>query len=530
MERALIYLRVSTKDQARKELPIESQRLRCIEFAKNKNLTVDELNDIYVDRGISGRSLESRLGLQEMLKRCKRDENVKAVIFYDISRLARNLLDYQIVRKQLQNHGVSILSATEAISGEDTPSAWMAENLTALFAEFRSRQDGEKIKNSMKAKAENGVYPGYARYGYKNVQEQTSSAKSKRWMEPDEEQAPWVQKCHALFATGLYTLDELASKLQVDGMPSPKRGKLHASLIHQILRDDLYVGVIRWGGVVNYNGKHKHLISKELFQRNQSILDARNANADRKRKYFFILRSAGTTCGECGARVTGGYHKGRSGKQYKRYSCTKRISRKPTNCRQSVIDADELEKNFETIFKRVQLTDSFAEKLRKRIREVLDRDNETDKKLFETLSKKLENNRESQKRLLEKYAEDKVDDDMYEGAVAKYKETEIQLKDEIQRLDNRLNQVREVLEIAIGLTNNCYKAYKKAPNDELRALLAKTFFKKIEVRNGIVSNVELNDPFYFLAKDKVKKVKEFSEAYTGGDGENRTPVRECSYT
>lgn len=190
MNRALIYLRVSTKDQANKELPIESQRIRCLEFAKTKQLQVDELSDIFVDRGISGRSLNSRIGLQELLKRCKHDKNISAVIFYDISRLARNLLDYQVVRKQLQNQGVTILSATEAISGDDTPSAWMAENLMALFAEFRSRQDGEKIRNSMRNKAEQGIYPGYARYGYKNVQQKISSAKSKRWMEPDESQAP----------------------------------------------------------------------------------------------------------------------------------------------------------------------------------------------------------------------------------------------------------------------------------------------------------------------------------------------------
>ena len=517
MERALIYLRVSTLDQARKELPIESQRSRCLEFAKSKELRVDEVNDVYVDRGISGRSLGSRVGLQELLKRCKQDKSVTAVIFYDISRLARNLLDYQLLRQQLQNNGVSVLSATEAISGDDTPSGWMIENMVAMFAEFRSRQDGEKIKNSMRSKAENGIYPGYARYGYKNVQEQMSSAKSKRWMEPDEKQAPWVQKCHSLFATGLYTLDELASKLEADGMEPPKRGKLHASLIHQILRDDLYIGVIRWGGVVNYEGKHKHLISKDLFRKNQSLLDARNAGACRKRKYFYILRSAGAVCGECGAKLSAGFHTGKS-KRYERYSCSKKIAGKRITCSQSVVPVKEVEKSFENVFKRIQLSDSFAIKLKKRIKEVLDRDNETDKKLYNSLSEKLTNNRESQKRLLEKYAEGKIDEDMYEVAINKYKETEIQLKDEVQRLDNRLNQVQEVLEIAIGLTNNCFKAYKKAPNDEIRALLAKTFFKKIEVREGVVSKVELNGPFYFLVRDKVRKVQEFSEAYTGGDG------------
>ena len=431
MSRALIYLRVSTLDQARKELPIESQRLKCVELAKSKKLFIDESEDIYVDRGISGRSMESRLGLQALIDRC-RDESVVAVVTYDISRIARNAVDYQIIKAEFGKRGVSLYSVSEHLPDDESPASWMMEYMMAGFSELRSRQDGEKIKNSMRAKAESGIYPGYARYGYKNVQEQTSSAKSKRWMEPDEKQAPWVLKCHQLFATGLYTLDELAGKLQSDGMAPPKRGKLHASLMHQILRDDIYIGVIRWGGVVNYNGKHKHLITKKLFKRNQTILDARNAGACRKRKYFYVLRSAGAVCGECGAKVTAGFHKGKS-RRYERYSCSKKIAGQRVTCSQSVTPVKDLEKSFESLFKRIELSDTFAEKLKVKIKEIVSRDSETDQKLFKTLNKKLENNRESQKRLLEKYAEGKVDDGMYEEAVAKYKADESDLKDEVQR-------------------------------------------------------------------------------------------------
>lgn len=519
MDRALIYLRVSTKDQARKELPIESQRSRCVEYAKTKNLKVDEINDVYVDRGISGRSLESRLGLQELMRRCKEDETVKAVIFYDISRLARNLLDYQILRKTLLSQGVTILSATESFSGNDTPSDWMIENMMAMFAEFRSRQDGEKIKNSMRAKAENGIYPGYARYGYKNVQEHTSSAKSKRWMEVDENQAPWVIRCHELFATDRFTLRELAEKMQTEGMVPPKRGKVHLSLVEQILKDDIYIGVIRWGGVVNKNGQHKQLVDKDLFYRNQSILDARNGGVCRKRKYFYILRGANAICGECGARITAGFHKGKS-KRYERYSCSKKIMSNFTNCSQSVVPVDVLEKSFEGVFKKVQMNDVAVEKLRQKVRGILERDGQTDHDLFEQLNSQLVNNKSAQKRLLEKYAEGKVTDELYEIKQAEYLSEEEKLQESISGLDKRINQTREVLEVALGLINNCYRAYKKAPNDELRALLAKAFFKNIEVQHGVVSKVELNDPFFFLAEGKVKKVKEFSLAYSGGDDGN----------
>jgi len=519
MDKALIYLRVSTMDQARKELPIESQRSRCIDYAKSKNLRVDPDSDVYVDRGISGRSLESRLGLQELMRRCKEDDNVKAVVFYDVSRLARNLLDYQIVRNKLQSNGVSVFSATEAISGDDTPSGWMVENMMAMFAEFRSRQDGEKIKNSMLAKAEGGIYPGYAPYGYKNMQEQISSAKSKRWMDIDENEAPWVKRCHELFSTDTCTMRELAEKLRSEGMVPPKRGKLHMSLIDQILRNDIYIGVIRWGGVVNKNGTHTHILDKDLFSRNQAIMGIRNGGISRKRKYSYVLRTANAVCGECGSRMTAGFHKGKS-KRYERYSCTKKIAGEKVACSQSVVPVDVLEKSFSNTFKRVQMSETAVNKLRDKVKDILERDGETDLNLFRELNTRLVNNRVAQKRLLEKYAEGKVNDEMYETTQIGYTEAEDKLKEDIAGLDVRINKTKEILEIALGLVNNCYRAYKKAPNDELRALLAKAFFKKIEVSNGIVSNVVLNQPFYFLAENKVKKSDEFRLAYTGGDGGN----------
>jgi len=57
-------------------------------------------------------------------------------------------------------------------------------------------------------------------------------------------------------------------------------------------------------------------------------------------------------CGECGSRWTAGYHKGASGKKYGIYSCQKE---QRVSCSQEGIAIDDLESDFEKLFKQVQL-------------------------------------------------------------------------------------------------------------------------------------------------------------------------------
>src|SRR4030042_4680287 len=83
-KRALIYLRVSTPGQAEKENPIETQRAACLEYARKNDFTVDPVEDVYVDGGISGRT-DERAAFRLMNARLEADTEVGAVISYDRS-------------------------------------------------------------------------------------------------------------------------------------------------------------------------------------------------------------------------------------------------------------------------------------------------------------------------------------------------------------------------------------------------------------------------------------------------------------
>jgi len=70
--KALIYLRVSTDEQADKGLSIPAQQEACLKYAELKQWQVDTEKDIYTDAGESAKTV-NRPALQELLSRCKKD-------------------------------------------------------------------------------------------------------------------------------------------------------------------------------------------------------------------------------------------------------------------------------------------------------------------------------------------------------------------------------------------------------------------------------------------------------------------------
>ena len=158
--------------QRLEESPIAAQRAACLEYAKTNGFDIDEEKDIYKDDGISGRSTAHRDNFKAMMERIKTDKEVGVVIAYDISRIARNLMNYLQFKEQLKKAGKRFCSVSEPYFNDDSPVSKLIEQILGGFAEFRSGQDGGKIRESMKQKAEGGTFPAKASYGYR-----TSKAK-----------------------------------------------------------------------------------------------------------------------------------------------------------------------------------------------------------------------------------------------------------------------------------------------------------------------------------------------------------------
>lgn len=137
---ALIYLRVSTKEQAEKGdasegYSIPAQREACFRYVSDKGWNVA---DEFIDAGESARSAD-RPNLKAMLRRIALGD-VSVIVVHKIDRLARNIEDHVAIRAALRKNGVQLASVTENI--EETASGRLVEGIHALMAEFYSAPRG----------------------------------------------------------------------------------------------------------------------------------------------------------------------------------------------------------------------------------------------------------------------------------------------------------------------------------------------------------------------------------------------------
>lgn len=145
-----------------------------IETCKRKiELTFDNIdleNDIiiYEDEGYTGYNT-NRPAFQKMLKDI-RDKKIKAIAFYKLDRISRNVSDFSSLVIELDNYDVSFLSATESIENV-TPSGRAMMFMISVFAQLERDTIAERIRDNMLELAKTGRWlGGMTPTGYKSEQ------------------------------------------------------------------------------------------------------------------------------------------------------------------------------------------------------------------------------------------------------------------------------------------------------------------------------------------------------------------------
>jgi len=233
--KAVIYLRVSTKEQAEQGYSIPAQAEACRRFITQQGW---ELADEYVDRGESARTAD-RPQLQAMLARLGEDPGIDRLVVHKLDRLARNLEDHAAVRAALRKAGVQLHSVTETL--EDSASGKLVEGILASIAEFYSANLGQEIRKGMDQKAAEGGWPVRAPFGYQNVRRDGTGRSGESVLEPDQ-QAPLVAWAFERYATGSLSLASLTDALAEGGLRNRLGNPPGVSAIHRMLRNPIYAG------------------------------------------------------------------------------------------------------------------------------------------------------------------------------------------------------------------------------------------------------------------------------------------------
>ena len=301
----VLYARVSSKEQEQEGYSIQAQLRLLREYAAQENIQVlQEFVDVETAK------TPGRLAFAAMLTFLKKQPSCRTLIVEKTDRLYRNLKDWVTI----DDLGLEVHFPKEniVIGPDSRSSEKFLHGIKVLMAKNYVENLGEEASKGMREKAKSGIWPSCAPTGYQNV----LGSEGRRSIVPHPVTAPVVRQIFDWFATGDYTLKDIAAKLCSEKLPFGAR-QVNVSSIHAILRKRIYTGEFDWKGEV-FPGSYEPLVNKATWERVQDLLSARSELRHRKMVHDFTY-SRLLRCGHCDCAMVGESKKDR----YVYYHCTK---------------------------------------------------------------------------------------------------------------------------------------------------------------------------------------------------------------
>ncbi len=283
MQRAALYIRVSTEEQALHGLSIEAQREALDAWAKaNHVLVVDH----YVDAGISARKpADKRPELQRLLRHVQAGE-VDLIVFTKLDRWFRNVSEYYKVQDILDAHHVNWKTIHEDYETV-TASGRLKINIMLSVAQDEADRTGERIKAVFDSKRHRGEFvSGTVPMGFRV---------ENKHLVVDEERAKivrWIFDKYIATRSQPAVTRALLEQFGIDRPPCS---------LKVMLRNRMYIGE-----GTKTSGECEPIVSRETFDLAQEILKHRaqrnGAGLSGKGVYLF---TGIVFCAECGHRLVG---------------------------------------------------------------------------------------------------------------------------------------------------------------------------------------------------------------------------------
>ena len=271
------YVRVS--DERQDEYSPDSQLKKIREYAAKEGYIIPD-EYVFYDDGISGKSVEKRDEFNRMIAIAKEKTHpFDRIYVWKFSRFARNQEESMVYKNLLRKKGVTVVSVSEPIPEGHFGS--LIERIIEWTDEYYLVNLGVEVTRGMTEKVSRGEPAVPPPFGYK-MGEKTYI--------PDVESgnADVVREIFQRYADG-EKQREIAISLGERGVRTKRGNPPENRWIDYILRNSCYIGKIRWTTdgvravsrrdydnekIMVIDGRHEPLISMELWDKVQKLLDA----------------------------------------------------------------------------------------------------------------------------------------------------------------------------------------------------------------------------------------------------------------
>lgn len=327
-----LYARKSTEAEEKQALSIDSQIKEMKQIAERENLTIVEIRK----ESHSAKESGQRPVFEEIVKDI--DTGIfNGIITWAPDRLSRNAGDLgKLVDRMDQRKLIQIKTFGQTFS--NSPSDKFLLMILCSQAKLENDNKSINVKRGMRARCEMGLWPVQPPTGYRKPNQRLAKCE----VEVDPERADTIRQIFEKISYEKWSVSKVHAWLRYDLNFKTHRG-FHLSLgnVFKIINNTFYYGRFEFpqGSGVWYEGKHKPIITKELFDETRNSIKSQTIKSQGKEFAFTRIMK----CGACGSGITADekFKKLLNGgvNRHVYYRCTKAKDR---NCKNPALNETEL--------------------------------------------------------------------------------------------------------------------------------------------------------------------------------------------
>ena len=327
-----LYARKSTEAEEKQALSIDSQIKEMKQIAERENLTIVEIRK----ESHSAKESGQRPVFEEIVKDI--DTGIfNGIITWAPDRLSRNAGDLgKLVDRMDQRKLIQIKTFGQTFS--NSPSDKFLLMILCSQAKLENDNKSINVKRGMRARCEMGLWPVQPPTGYRKPNQRLAKCE----VEIDPERADTIRQIFEKISYEKWSVSKVHAWLRYDLDFKTHRG-FHLSLgnVFKIINNTFYYGRFEFpqGSGIWYEGKHKPIITKELFDEARNSIKSQTIKSQGKEFAFTRIMK----CGACGSGITADekFKKLLNGgvNRHVYYRCTKAKDR---NCKNPALNETEL--------------------------------------------------------------------------------------------------------------------------------------------------------------------------------------------
>ncbi len=298
--KAVIYARVSSREQEETGYSLPAQEKLLKDYAERQGLDVVKVFSV----AESASGAKQRKVFAEMISYLSKNK-VPHLLCEKVDRLSRNFKEAIVANDWVEQdasrriHFVKQNLVIHEKAKSDEKFRW---DIEVVLAKKHIANLSEEVKKGQEQKIREGWLPTKPPLGYKTIGD-----RGHKIHVIDQEKSQLIREMFELYSTGNHSTLSLVVEMHKRGLRNSAGKKVGKSRIYDLLSYPFYYGAIKWNDFV-YGGKHEPIISKELFDKVQSILNRKFKNPHFT-KHFPVFKSK-IKCEECGGTITCETHKG----------------------------------------------------------------------------------------------------------------------------------------------------------------------------------------------------------------------------